>query len=343
MAGPDLSVFGRRKSLDDYMQLQQAFDLEKRKALSGIQADQEKLASGTVTNDPAALRLANEYLAAKKSGDIERANAIEAFAKTREKNVMLTPDGQYVPLGGMPEALGQLKFGENYGGEQATQQVRSAYEPGRAEDIARRESEVSLETGPEIERRRALAKGSAETILEAGKKGQKAETVLSILDDAEKLLPSATGSLAGTVRDVGKAAIGYSDEKTKANEQLRLYSGWLVSNVPRMEGPQSNFDVQNYKQMAADLGNTMKPIGDRLAALQGLRELQGKYAVDSGIPPIGADELNAPIPAMNDIPSPPNPMTIPGTKEQMDIEFKLRQKGFTPEQISEYMRAKGLK
>jgi hypothetical protein len=45
-----------------------------------------------------------------------------------------------------------------------------------------------------------------------------------------------------------------------------------------MEGPQSNFDVDNYKRMAADVGNKSKPIGDRMAALRGMRELQQKYA-----------------------------------------------------------------
>ena len=52
----------------------------------------------------------------------------------------------------------------------------------------------------------------------------------------------------------------------------------MVSNVPRMEGPQSNYDVENYKTMAGMVGDSTVPIEDRLAALQTLRELQRKYS-----------------------------------------------------------------
>jgi hypothetical protein len=114
------------------------------------------------------------------------------------------------------------------------------------------------------------------------KKGKSAENTIQILDRAEKLLPMATGSLAGSVVAAGKGAVGISDESTQANTELDLLAGWLVANVPRMEGPQSNFDVINYQKMAADLGNKQKPVGDRLAALKGLRDLQAKY-VDQNI------------------------------------------------------------
>jgi hypothetical protein len=44
-----------------------------------------------------------------------------------------------------------------------------------------------------------------------------------------------------------------------------------------MEGPQSDKDVQLYKDMAADLGNDALPRGQRLSALKSMRDLYGKY------------------------------------------------------------------
>lgn len=44
-----------------------------------------------------------------------------------------------------------------------------------------------------------------------------------------------------------------------------------------MEGPQSDFDVQNYKSMAGDVGNPNIPIQTRLKILDQIEELQGKY------------------------------------------------------------------
>jgi hypothetical protein len=45
-----------------------------------------------------------------------------------------------------------------------------------------------------------------------------------------------------------------------------------------MEGPQSNFDVENYKTMAAKVGNRGVPVAERLAALEAVESIQRKYA-----------------------------------------------------------------
>jgi hypothetical protein len=148
------------------------------------------------------------------------------------------------------------------------------------------EKNVDLNMDPIIEHEKALQKGRAENIVDLEAKGAKAvkqaNTMVGYLDMAEQLLPEASSGLLGTGMSAAKGLAGFSDETTQANEQLRLISGWLMANVPRMEGPQSNFDVLNYQKMAADVGNTMKPTGDRLAALQSLRRLQAKYASING-------------------------------------------------------------
>ena len=133
----------------------------------------------------------------------------------------------------------------------------------------------------------AEAKAAVTAAAESDKKGRTADQLISNIDEAEKILKQgkATGSLVGTGIAVAKGAVGVSDSSTKANQQLKLISGWMVANVPRMEGPQSNFDVQNYREMAAMVGDSTIPIGDRLSALKQLRQLQQKYKnVQTGSP-----------------------------------------------------------
>ncbi|WP_313217557.1 D-Ala-D-Ala carboxypeptidase family metallohydrolase [Stenotrophomonas sp.] len=105
-----------------------------------------------------------------------------------------------------------------------------------------------------------------------------ANTALELLDQAERLLPSATGSLAGAVYDRGLGIIGRSTEGAQATAGLKAIAGQLTSKMPRMEGPQSDKDVQLYKEMAGDLANDTLPIATRQAALRQIRALQQKYA-----------------------------------------------------------------
>ena len=69
-----------------------------------------------------------------------------------------------------------------------------------------------------------------------------------------------------------------STKSGDAAGQLDTLSGWLVSNVPRMEGPQSNVDVANYMTMAGAVGDSTKPISQRLAAAKEVKRLRAKYA-----------------------------------------------------------------
>lgn len=104
------------------------------------------------------------------------------------------------------------------------------------------------------------------------------EKLFAGIDEARKLLPVATGSAIGSARDVVLGAAGVATEPSKAAAKLDTLAGWMVANVPRMEGPQSNIDVENYKTMAGRIGNRSLPTEERLAALDILESLQKKYA-----------------------------------------------------------------
>lgn len=119
----------------------------------------------------------------------------------------------------------------------------------------------------------------------------KATKMSGLIYQADSLLNDASGGYIETGLNMGKRVINTSDKTTQANEKLKLISGWLVANVPRMEGPQSEFDVKNYQDMAGKVADSTVPIADRRAALKILLELQNKYKGEGGSGVIDFSEL----------------------------------------------------
>lgn len=159
------------------------------------------------------------------------------------------------------------------------------------EAAAVKAAERSVELGtlaPELGMRTQAAIDQAagikgvETAAEFGKtaatRARDAGTALSLLDEAEKLLPQATGSRGGALLDSAAAMFGTSTPGAQATAALQTIAGQLTSKMPRMEGPQSDKDVQLYKEMAGDLANPALPVATRMAALRQIRALNQKYA-----------------------------------------------------------------
>lgn len=122
------------------------------------------------------------------------------------------------------------------------------------------------------------------------KAGKQAMQIGEGIDLARQLLgegptQSGVGSLADKTANLVGVTLGGAEKAA----QLKTLSGWLVANVPRMEGPQSNFDVQNYREMAAKVGDETVPIKQRKAALQTLEQLQQKYReINGSVQPQGS-------------------------------------------------------
>jgi len=117
------------------------------------------------------------------------------------------------------------------------------------------------------------------------KGSRQAEQMMSAIDQARDLLgagPTASGIGAGA--DAVGRFFGRTTDSGKTAAQLETLSGWMVANVPRMEGPQSNFDIQNYQIMAAKVGDRSVPVAERTAALETLESLHRKYADINGTP-----------------------------------------------------------
>lgn len=125
---------------------------------------------------------------------------------------------------------------------------------------------------------RETAKAGVESGVETRKNVSRADEMLGQIRTAESLLSAGpTQSGIGAMRDAAGRVVGYSPPSARVASQLETLSGWLVSNVPRMEGPQSNFDVQVYREMAGKIGDRTVPAAERQAALQTLKGLQEKY------------------------------------------------------------------
>lgn len=101
---------------------------------------------------------------------------------------------------------------------------------------------------------------------------QTASKFLRIAGQAQDIMKfgTPTQSGAGRVADATMGFFGASTEGGDQAQRLKALAGWLVANVPRMEGPQSNFDVANYQVMAADVGNDALPLSRRQAALDSI-------------------------------------------------------------------------
>ena len=98
----------------------------------------------------------------------------------------------------------------------------------------------------------------------------------------EDLIKKSTGSYLGKGRDIAAATIGLSTEGANALAELRPIHEWLTSLVPRMQGPQSNFDVARYEAMAGDIANPDIPSERRLKSFKSLVKMLENYQKTGG-------------------------------------------------------------
>lgn len=128
---------------------------------------------------------------------------------------------------------------------------------------------------------RAEADARAESDRQAGrtKKSDSSTEMLAQIQRARNLLSyGPTNSSTGAVVDKVLSSVGVSTDSANYASALDTISGWLTSNTPRMEGPQSNIDQENYKIMAGRVGDRTIPVDQRLAALNEVERIQARYA-----------------------------------------------------------------
>ena len=109
-----------------------------------------------------------------------------------------------------------------------------------------------------------------------------ANDAIALIDEAKTIIPQATGSYLGAGVDQAGRFFGVSTGGDMAAARLKAIEGALVAKMPKMSGPQSDKDVLLYRQMAGEIGDPTVPQERKLAALETIRMIQGRYASGSG-------------------------------------------------------------
>lgn len=130
---------------------------------------------------------------------------------------------------------------------------------------------ISSPTGQPITKSNSTLKATVE------EERQRTQKVSVTLDEVDKLLDGATGSGIGRLVDGGARLFGVATPGDIATAKLGTLGGQLVALMPKMSGPQSDKDVEMYKQMAGKLDDPTIPVEIRKAALGTIRELNNKY------------------------------------------------------------------
>lgn len=111
-------------------------------------------------------------------------------------------------------------------------------------------------------------------LAEAAVKNQKNMGKLGeLIQQARQVLPDATASGMGAQRDSMARYFGQSTPNSQAAAKLSAIGGNMLMMMPRMEGPQSDKDVENYKLMVGKVGDPTIPTAERAAAMDALEEI----------------------------------------------------------------------
>lgn len=91
------------------------------------------------------------------------------------------------------------------------------------------------------------------------------------------LIDSATGGYLSNLYDTAAAVFSMGTDSSAALARLAPIADLALKMVPRFEGPQSNYDVQSYKDAAGNLANPNVPASTKRAAAEEIVRLFKKY------------------------------------------------------------------
>lgn len=91
------------------------------------------------------------------------------------------------------------------------------------------------------------------------------------------LIDSATGGYLSNLFDTAAAVFSMGTDSSAALARLAPIADLALKMVPRFEGPQSNYDVQSYRDAAGNLANPNVPASTKRAAAEEIVRLFKKY------------------------------------------------------------------
>lgn len=153
----------------------------------------------------------------------------------------------------------------------------SSYE--QRKKASEEQTTANIQAGKEIRVAEAKPPAEARGKIEAKDINNQAfaDSSYGLIKPINDLIKKSTGSGIGANIDVLAKQFGVGTEGAKAIAQLRPLVYPILANIPRFEGPQSEYDVQLYQTAAGDFANPKEPPEVRLAALQGMITLLKKY------------------------------------------------------------------
>lgn len=256
-----------------------------------IPAEQGANMVRTLPGDPSQLR---PFLMQKGMETLDAAKRLEAFTpkidykNTGKKmvpvdtNALTNPNPTALTMTTTPDADQSASVqirGQNVSAATAKRGQDITAENGKWQYDSTRGGLVNTKTGQFKEAvQDGVPIGQVKEKADAKQRMTDANDAIPLIKDANKLLDTATGSYAGIARDVLAGSVGVTTEGSKSAAQLKALEGMLVSKMPKMSGPQSDKDVANYKQMAANVGDATLPAETRRAALQTVLNIQERYA-----------------------------------------------------------------
>jgi hypothetical protein len=110
---------------------------------------------------------------------------------------------------------------------------------------------------------------------------EKIQEIPDLIKEAKTLLPKATGSGLGAVRDIAAATVGQSTEGAQNLASLKAIQAQLILKSPRLEGPQGVLDLKLYEEAAGNIGNPLVPAETKLRALETLERINNKYGTST--------------------------------------------------------------
>jgi hypothetical protein len=182
---------------------------------------------------------------------------------------------------------------------------------GNYNPLSTPENEASARAAQEA--RVTGGKAEAERQAAIDKKIASSANTTDALDMATPLVLIATGSYAGAAVDKVASVFGITPSGAEATASLQVLAAKVLENVPRMEGPQSDRDVQMYREAAGQLGEPTVTRAAKMAAIRTIRQLTTKYSARNA--GTAAPAENAAAPAGN--------LTPEEQKELADLRKKF--------------------
>jgi hypothetical protein len=147
---------------------------------------------------------------------------------------------------------------------------------------------------PKAQQQMALESFQAQQKTERGMQG-----IGNVIDNARSILqgkakdeqgnpikaPLPTQSYGGALQDILASTYGGAPQGSAQADRLKVLGGALTMAMPRMEGPQSDRDMQLYREMSGQIGDNTLSVARRLEALSQVEALYRKYDKTSPVAP----------------------------------------------------------